>query len=321
MKKHPAMVNQVKDYLEHRRALGFALRVSGELLMKFARFVDRSGHHGPLTTDLALRWASLPQTATPRYRACRLSIVRTFARYLAAQDGRTEVPDRHLLGRNYYRLQPHIYSDRQLRELVLAAAKLKPTYRLRPLTYSTLFGLLASTGLRVSEALGLDRDHVDLAQGILRIEQTKFRKSRLVPVHSTVAQALRRYARERDSDPQTRHSQAFFVGGQGQALPYSTVHDAFRCLLAQLGWRSNGTLPRPRIHDMRHSFACRRLLHWYQRGVDVDHAIAALATYLGHGKVTDTYWYLTGTPQLLSTAGQRFERFARRSPGGNHEKS
>ena len=152
MKKHPTMVNRVKDYLEHRRALGFALDISGELLMKFARFVDRSGHRGPLTTDLALKWASLPQTATPRYRAGRLSIVRAFAQYMAAQDGRSEVPDRHLVGRNYYRVQPHIYSDRQLRELVLAAGKLKPTYRLRPLTYSTLFSLLASTGLRISEA-------------------------------------------------------------------------------------------------------------------------------------------------------------------------
>lgn len=236
MRKHSTMISRVKHYLEHRRALGFALDISGELLMKFARFVDRSGHRGPLTTDLALKWASLPQTATPRYRAGRLSIVRAFARYLAAQDGCSEVPDRRLVGRDYYRVQPHIYSDQQLRELVLAAGTLKPTYRLRPLTYGTLFGLLASTGLRVSEALGLDEDHVDLAQGILRIEQTKFRKSRLVPVHLTVAQALRRYARHRDSDPRARRSEAFSVGGQGQVLPYSTVRYTFRRLRSQFGW-------------------------------------------------------------------------------------
>ena len=146
------------------------------------------------------------------------------------------------------------------------------------MTYSTLFGLLASTGLRVSEALNLRKDHVDLGRGILRIEQTKFRKSRLVPVHSTVAQALRRYARERDRDPHTRHSDAFFVGGHGQALPYPTVQYTFRRLRSQLGWHSNGMLPKPRIHDLRHSFACRRLLRWYQQGVNVDHAIAALST-------------------------------------------
>ena len=320
MRTYPTMVTRVKDYLEYRRALGFALDISGELLMQFARFADHSGHRGPLTTDLALRWASLPETASPRYQAGRLSIVRTFARYLAAQDGRSEVPDRRLLGKNYYRLQPHIYSDRQLRELILAAAKLRPTYRLRPLSYSTLFGLLASTGLRVSEALNLCREHVDLSRGIMRIEQTKFRKSRLVPLHSTAAQAMRRYARERDRDPRAQHSDAFFIGGHGQVLPYRTVQYTFRRLRSQLGWRSNGMLPKPRIHDLRHSFACRRLLHWYQQGVDVDHAIAALSTYLGHGKVTDTYWYLTGTPQLLSMAGQRFERFAGHSPGGDHEK-
>jgi integrase len=229
------MVKRAKDYLVYRRALGFALDISGKLLMQFARFADRSGHHGPLTADLALRWASLRKTASPRYRAERLSIVRVFARYLAAQDGRSEVPDPRLLGKNHYRLQPHIYSDRQLQELVRAAAKLLPTYRLRPHTYSTLFGLLVSTGLRVSEALNLSKEHVDLANGILRIEQTKFRKSRLVPLHPTVTRAIRRYAHERDQDPQARHSDAFFVGGHGRALPYGTVTHSACCVPNWIG--------------------------------------------------------------------------------------
>lgn len=313
------MMDRANEYLAYRRALGFALDSSGTLLLQFARFADRSKHRGPLTADLALRWASLPQTASPRYRAERLSIVRGFARHLAAEDGRSQVPDRRLLGRNHDRLQPHLYSDRQLRELILAAAKLPPSYRLRPHTYSTLFGLLASTGLRVSEALNLGKEHVDLARGILRIEETKFRKSRLVPVHSTTARALRRYARERDRDRLARDSEAFFVGGHGQSLPYSTVRSTFRRLCTQYGWRSNGMLPRPRIHDLRHSFACRRLLRWYQQGVNVDHAIASLSTYLGHAKVTDTYWYLTGTAPLLATAGKRFEQFAGPARGGDHE--
>lgn len=319
MSKHSTMVNRAKDYLEYRRALGFALDISGKLLMQFARFADRSGHRGPLTADLALRWASLSKTVSPRYRAERLSIVRVFARYLAAQDGRSEVPSRGLLGKNHYRLQPHIYSDRQLAQLVRAAAKLPPCYPLRPQTYSTLFGLLASTGLRVSEALHLAKEHVDLVDGILRVEETKFRKSRLVPLHPTVIRVMQQYAHQRDKDPQTRHSVAFFVGRHGRALPYGTVRHTFRCLCAQLDWRSNGMLPRPRIHDLRHSFACRRLLSWYKQGIDVNNAIAALSTYLGHGKVTDTYWYLTGIPQLLATASQRFQQFARQAVGGDHE--
>lgn len=321
MRKRLTMVSRAKDYLEHRRALGFALDEGGKLLMKFARFADRSGHRGPLTTDLALRWASLPKTASPRYRATRLSIIRSFARYLAAQDGQSDIPDHRLLSKNYYRMQPHIYSESQIRELILAAAKLKPTYRLRPLTYSTLFGLLASTGLRISEALKLKKKHIDLEQRVMRIERTKFRKSRLVPFHPTTGQAMRRYASERDRDWPGRDSDAFFVSGRGRALPYPTVQYTFRRLRAQLGWCGNGTLPRPRIQDLRHTFACTRLLRWYQQGIDVDHAIAALSTYLGHGKVTDTYWYLTGTPQLLSIAGERFERFAGRCEGDHDEKS
>ena len=215
-------------------------------------------------------------------------------------------------------MQPHIYSERQLRELVLTAAKLTPTYRLRPFTYSTFFGLLASTGLRVSEALNLSNGHVDLAQGILRIEQTKFRKSRLVPLHVTATRAVRRYAAERDRHG-AHDSNAFFVGVKGLPLPYTTVRSTFHRIREQLGWRANGMMPRPRMHDLRHSFACRRLLCWYQQGVNVDHAIASLSTYLGHGKVTDTYWYLTGTAPLLATAGKRFERFTQSTQGGNHE--
>jgi integrase len=313
------MIDRAKEYLAHRRALGFALEGSGKLLMHFARFADRSRHCGPLTADLVLRWASLPPTASSRYRAERLSIVRVFARHLAAEDGRSQVPDRRLVGRNHSRLQPHIYSDQQLLELVHAAAKLSPVYHLRPHTYSAFFGLLASTGLRVSEALSLDKGHVDLVHGILTIEATKFRKSRLVPLHATATRALRRYARQRER--WARDSKAFFVGGHGQSLPYTTVRSTFRRLCAQLNWRSNGMLPRPRIHDLRHSFACRRLLRWYQQGVNVDHAIASLSTYLGHGKVTDTYWYLTGTAPLLAVAGNRFERFAEPVSGGDYEQA
>ncbi len=213
---------------------------------------------------------------------------------------------------------PTFNSEKQLRELVLAAENLTPVYRLRPFTYSTVFGLLASTGLRVSEALNLCNGHVDLAEGVLRIEQTKFRKSRLVPLHVTVTRAARRYVIERDRLG-TLDSDAFFVGAKGLPLPYSSVRSTFNRIRAQLNWRTNGMLPRPRMHDLRHSFACRRLLCWYQQGVDVDHAIMSLSTYLGHGKVTDTYWYSTGTASLLAIAGKRFKQFTRTTQGGSHE--
>jgi integrase len=209
-----------------------------------------------------------------------------------------------------FRHQPHLFSERHLEELLAATERLRRSYELRPLTYRTLFGLLASTGLRVSEALKLTGEQADLERGILQVEQTKFKKSRLVPLHSTVTQALRRYAAVRDRQWGSRGEKAFFVGRRGLALPYRTVGGTFRWLCNSLGWyRGNGEWPRPRIHDLRHSFACRRLLQWYRDGENVHHRIAALSTYLGHSRVTDTYWYLTGTPELLALAGSRFEQF------------
>ncbi len=310
MKPRAAMVARAKKYLAYRRALGFSLDATGGVLLDFARFADEIGHDGPLTTGLILGWATGSERHSVRYRAARLSIARGFARYLAMQDGQSEVPDMRLLASCFRREQPHIYTDVQLRQLLTAAAALDPVYVLRPHTYAALFGLLASTGLRVSEALALQREDVDLEAGLLLVRETKFRKSRLVPMHATVVQALRRFSARRDRETSSRAAPSFFVGAQGRPLPYSTVRCTFRRICRELGWRSNGTLPRPRIHDLRHTFACRRLLRWYRERVDVDRAIAALSTYLGHAKVTDTFWYLSGTGELLSVVGERFERFA-----------
>ena len=310
------MVRQAQSYLDQRRALGFGLESQGYLLMKFAKYLDRSGHRGPLTTEVALRWVNLPKTVSRNYRARRLSVVRCFARYLAVRDGRTEVPGRQLVAKTSFHQRPHLYSPEELGQLLEAAGRLWPTYPLRRLGFQTLFGLLACTGLRVSEALKLNRAQVDLERGILRIEKTKFKKSRLVPLHPTATAALRRYAQTRYAQVDVHDGDAFFVGGDGKRLTYRAVRRVFQRLRDALGWKKgNGEWPRPRIHDLRHSFACRRLLGWYRRGQNVHNLIAALSTYLGHGKVTDTYWYLTGTPELLAIAGGRFEQFARMGKG------
>ena len=309
MNRPRTMVGKAQEYLAYRRSLGFALEATEYVLLDFARFADHCGHRGPLTTALMLRWATGDERHSARYRAERLSIVRGFARHLAAIDGRSQVPDMRLVASAHRRIQPHVFTDKQLAELVTAAAKLRPSYALRPHTYATLFGLLASTGLRVSEALELQRADVDLHSGLLLIRQTKFRKTRWVPLHPTVTKALRQFARHRDQDAGLRSSPWFF-GRCGRPLPYRTVLGTFRRLSSSLGWQSNGALPRPRIHDLRHSFVCRRLLQWYRDGVDLNQAIASLSTYLGHAKVSDTYWYLSGTGELLSIAGAKFERFA-----------
>jgi integrase len=306
------MVRQAKEYLRQRRSMGFAMKSQGEMLLEFAKYLDRSGHRGPCTTEMALRWANLPKKLSRSYRAKRLSAVRCFARYLAVRDLRTEVPGRLLVAKVCFRQRPHLYSQRELAQLLEATGRLLPAYPLKRLMYRTLFGLLACAGLRVSEALHLNTAHVDLKHGVLRIERTKFKKSRLVPLHPTATRALRRYTLARCGRQAVCDDSPFFVNRRGNRLTYSAVIWAFQQLRDMLGWaKGNGEWPRPRIHDLRHSFACRRLLTWYRQGRNVHHLVTALSTYMGHGKVTDTYWYLTGTPELMAIAGSRFERFAR----------
>ena len=298
--KRQTMVRRVKDYLQLRRALGFQMRSQGEALLQFGRYLDGVGHRGPLTTEVALRWANRPHLSQSS-RAKRLSAVRCFARYLAARDGQTQVPERYLAPKVCFRRRPHLYSPRELGQLLAATERLWPSYPLKRLMYRTLFGLLACTGLRVSEALKLKAEHVDLQGGVLRIEETKFKKSRLVPLHPTAMHALRRYARVRYGRLDVRDDSPFFVGKKGNRLTYCAIRWTFERLRKMLGWtQGNGDLPRPRIHDLRHTFACQRLLSWYRQGEDVHHLIAALSTYLGHGKVSDTYWYLTSTPRAIA---------------------
>jgi integrase len=309
------MVALVEDYLVHRRSLGFELGIAGCQLLSFARFADSSGHRGALTLDLIVRWATLPSRRPRQFPARRLEVVRPFARYRAALDPITEVPPRSLLGRAHRRPLHHIFTESEITALVGQARQLTPQGGLRPATFAALFGLIAACGLRVSEALRLTCADVDLDSGVLTIRATKFRKSRLVPLHPTTTLALRTYGDCRDRAAPRSALSAFFATATGSRLPYSTVRSVFLCLRAALGWETR--VPRPRIHDLRHAFACRRLERWYAEGVAVAPRLTALATYLGHAKVTDTYWYLTGTPKLLSLAATRFEAFAAEATGAS----
>jgi len=300
-----------EEYLTHRRALGFELRVEGRQLLQFAAYADALGQTRPLTVELALRWARLPEKATPLYWARRLEVVRLFARYMSQFEPSTEVPGPKLLGSAHHRNPPHIYSDGEIRALLHAAAHLSPANGLRPRTYTVLFGLLACTGLRVGEALKLDQPDVDLDGGTLTVRLSKFRKSRLVPLHPSAIEVLRRYVQCRDRYYPVPHSPAFLIGEAGNRLAYSTVRHAFNQLRSQLRWSPDVSGRLPHIHDLRHTFACRRLLTWCEARIDVHHAMTALSTYLGHAKASDTYWYLTATPELLAVCGEQFEEFTR----------
>jgi integrase len=262
-----------------------------------------------ITTDLALRWATEPATADPVNWTWRLGIVRRFARWRSATDPRTEVPADGLLPHRFRRKPPYIYSDEEIEKLVRVAAELPSEKGLRAHTYSTLFGLLAVTGMRVSEALKLDREDVDLEQGILTIRRTKFGKSRLVPVHTSSGDALRAYAEARDHILRRVPTPAFFVSEGGTRITQWSTRYTFAKISRQIGLRLPAGGHRhghgPRLHDMRHRFAARTLIDWYRAGVDVEREIPKLATYLGHVHVNDTYWYLEAVPELLQLATER----------------
>lgn len=314
MTQRHCMLMKVDAYLALRRQLGYKLVAEGFLLREFGRFADGSGHKGPITNEVALRWVRLPQKARPNYLAQRLHVVRRLARHQALAEPRTEMPADDAL--KLRRIRPYIYTKRQIADLMAAALACSPVAGLRPQTYHTLFGLLASTGMRVGEAIRLHRDEVDLKEGVLKITNTKFTKSRLVPVHDSTLCALRRYAAFRDGYHPTPKGTTFFLAERGTALKYDAVGGAFEQIRDQLGWNRDQNGRAPRIHDLRHTFACNRLLEWYREGVDVGHAILALSTYLGHTAVACTYWYLTGIPELMAICAARFGQFAHAEIGG-----
>jgi integrase len=296
----------VEDYLAMRRALGFKLRLAAGMLREFAALAEaqRASH---ITTALAVRWATQPVGVQPAQWANRLGVVRRFARFLSASDRRTEVPPLGLLPYRYRRKPPYIYQDAEIRRLLKAAARIASATGLRAASYSTLIGLLAVSGLRISEAIALDDQDVDLAEGVLTIRRTKFGKSRLVPLHPSTVRALRRYQRTRDRIRPRRPSAALLVGEQGRRLTEWAVRWTFNKLSRETGLRGPTDRRGPRLHDLRHRLAVKTLIGWYRRGVDVEARLPVLSTYLGHGHVTDTYWYLSAVPELLRLAAERLE--------------
>jgi integrase len=304
----PSLRELVEDYLATRRSLGFDLTAQAWWLRDLVRHAERIGHHGALTQELAVGWALASRSADPAAPARRLSAVRRLARYGGLVDPATEIPPAGQLGRVPHRRRVHVYSDAELGALFGQTRLLSPREGLRPTTYLTLFALLASSGLRLSEACRLERGDVDLDRGVITVRAGKFRKARLVPLHPTATLALARYGAERDRR----------CGGEGRflrterspALATPAVEKTFSRIRERLGWTAHGRAVRPRIHDLRHTFAVRRLLTWYREGADLERGLLALSTYLGHARPSDTYWYLTGVPELMAIAAARFERYA-----------
>lgn len=300
------LATAVHDYLSLRRRLGFKLCKEATLLPDFVCFLERQGA-SHITTQLALRWALLPAGTLPAHQATRLRMVRLFAAHWSATDPRTEVPPPGLLPYHYHRKPPHLYADEEILGLIQAARDLGTTVGLRPDTYSTLLGLLAVTGMRAGEVVNLDRDDVDLVHGVLTIRRTKFGKSRLVPVHPSTRRALQHHAALRDRIFPEPKFPNFFVSDQGHRLTYGIVRWTFVQLSQQCGLRAPADRRGPRLHDFRHTFAVRTLLGWYRAGANVEQRLPELSTYLGHVHVSDTYWYLSAVPELLTLAAVRLE--------------
>lgn len=296
----------VEDYLTTRRALGFKLERHGRLLPYLVGYLERAGA-ATVTTELALAWATQSE-GHPDEWAKRLSVARGFARYLQTLDSNAEVPAADLLARQRRRVTPYLYSDADVVALMAATSTLR--FPLRSATYRTLIGLLAVTGMRVGEAIGLVRDDLDWSHRRLIIREGKFGASRALPLHPSTIDALEMYAQLRDQCwPQSRSP--FFISMAGTRLIHENVHWTFRRLVRHVGLQPRSASCRPRIHDLRHTFAVNTLIDWYRSGVDVAAWMPRLSTYLGHAAPAWTYWYLSATPELLSLAAARLDQSER----------
>lgn len=316
--KARSLAGAVAFYLATRRALGFALRSDGAQLESLVRFARQRGHRGPLTTSLALAWAEVPPPSASLRRARRLETVRRFALFWVAFDSRTQVPPAGLYGPAYRRVPVHPFTPQQIRALLEAARKLPPRGGWWAQSFGTLLGLLACTGLRISEALNLQLRDWEPSEAVLTIRKAKFGQSRLVPLAPSAAAALQAYLRARAKTfPHTR-SAALFLGERAQAITYPRAQRTFAALRRLLGWDRGR--PRPRLHDLRHAFALNCLLGWYRQGeAELNAKILSLAVYLGHRNIRYTYWYLSADPELLALGCARRARGSSGAKGGTHE--
>jgi integrase len=294
---------ELAGYLAVRRSLGYKLDRPEKLLTQFISWLEDTGT-AAVTTESALAWATLPG-GDPYWHAYRLSVVRGFAIHLHTIDPATEVPPAGLIPARPHRATPYLYSDADITALMAAAASLR--FPLRTATYQTLIGLLAVTGMRVGEAIRLDDSDVDLMAGIITVRQSKFGKTRLLPLHPTAVSALRDYLSLRDQLHPHPGTPAVFISPAGTRLLYCNVHATWKLLVTSAGLRPRSAACRPRIHDLRHSFAVASLLDAYATGQDGQARLAALSTYMGHADPSHTYWYLSAAPELLALAGQRLD--------------
>ncbi|HLZ24915.1 MAG TPA: tyrosine-type recombinase/integrase [Ktedonobacterales bacterium] len=301
-----ALRSALADYLGMRRALGYKLRRTEKLLLQFVDYIETAGADH-ISTDLALNWARLPASADVSWWSGRLTVARKFATFVNTLDPKSEVPPADLLpARKSRRAVPFLYSDSDIAALV-EAAQIFPS-PLRVLTCQTWIQLLAVTGMRVGEAIRLDRKDLDFEAGVLTVWMSKFGKSRELPLHPSTVDALRIYLRKRDQLCPNPSAPSLFISSAGTRLLYCNVNWDFIRLVRRAGLMPRSKDCRPRIHDLRHTFAVRTIIDAYQTHANAGARLSLLSTYLGHVHPGHTYWYLSAAPELLGLAGQRLER-------------
>lgn len=303
--------DSVAEYLALRRSLGFKMSGPEYILRQFAAFA--CSEEAPfITNELVTRWLEYQSTVTPATRSARLSTVRRFTIWQRGIDPRTEVPPEQMFYSRYERKRPYIYTQEEIQGILAEARKLPSKLGWRAQIHATYFGLLAATGMRMSEALALDRNDVDLAEGILTIRRTKFGKSRLVPIHQTTSNALKSHAQARDVLFPRLGTPAFFVSERKTRLSQWAVRYNFAKACSGIGLRApfKGSRhgPGPRLHDLRHRFAVLTMVDWYRTCVDVERNMPKLSAYLGHTHGHDTYWYIEAVPELLQLATERLTK-------------
>jgi integrase/recombinase XerD len=292
------------DYLDLRRSLGFSLKRDAKLLAQFIAYLQERGTSTVTVAD-AVTWATLPAEASPGWLGFRMSVVRGFATYLRTLDPATEVPPAGLLPHPRRRAVPYLYSDADITALLTQTERLRT--RLRTATITTLIGLLAVTGMRIGEVIALDDEDFDTEHGLLTVQAAKLGKWRQIPLHPSTVTALGSYRRLREQQFPHPVSAALLVSTTGTRLLYYNVSQTFTTLVRRAGLTSRLGSCRPRLHDLRHTFAVHTLLDWCRDGGDVAARMPLLSTYLGHVEPANTYWYLQAAPELMAEAARRLD--------------
>ena len=295
----------VESYLAQQRQLGYSLKSEGHSLQNFARFAERQVNEPTLTIELALRWANKAPSGSDIAIARRFCVLRPFSRYLCMHEKGSVVLPSHFIGPTHRRLSPFIFTDLEIIQLMASANNLIPVNGLRPITIKTLIGLLASTGLRPGEAVRLQRQDVNLHDGEITIHNSKGWKKRVIPISPSTLDAIKAYNRTREQlNPQSQ-SGYFFEFDNFKPLDIRAADYAFQVIRKDIGLQFKHNGRRPRLYDLRHTFVCRKVVSWYQTGQNVDCRLAQLSHYLGHKKISDTYWYLTAIPELMACAADK----------------